>query len=194
MEQYTIDLTGISPLIVHNGAAGLDKFSPYNVKIRDLTSKRSGNKTSTDEQLIAELECARSLYLDADGAPTFPTSGVRSCLETAARKLKQGPLVREGVVVTDLIFEWDKTLGRTVDELMKKAQYSVPVVVQRARVIRTRAKFDEWTMSVTLDVDDELIERQMLESWLDIAGRRIGLGDWRPEKSGSCGRFTSKII
>ena len=28
-----------------------------------------------------------------------------------------------------------------------------------------------------------------LERWLAIAGKRVGLGDWRPQKSGEYGRF-----
>ena len=56
--------------------------------------------------------------------------------------------------------------------------------------MRTRAKFDlPWSCTFEADVDDELVSREHLERWLDIAGRRIGLGDWRPEKSDTYGRF-----
>ena len=69
------------------------------------------------------------------------------------------------------------------------------MVVQRQRILRTRAMFDvPWGCRFTLDCDDELVEKQMLERWLDIAGRRIGLGDWRPEKSGDYGRFETVRI
>ena len=39
------------------------------------------------------------------------------------------------------------------------------------------------------DVDEELVDRDQLMAWLATGGRRIGLGDWRPEKSGHYGRF-----
>ena len=59
-----------------------------------------------------------------------------------------------------------------------------------ARIMRTRAMFQQpWSCTFTLDCDDELIDQERIERWLDIAGRRIGLGDWRPEKSGDYGRF-----
>lgn len=41
----------------------------------------------------------------------------------------------------------------------------------------------------TMEVDGELVDREQLTAWLDIAGRRIGLGDWRPQRSGHYGRF-----
>ena len=39
------------------------------------------------------------------------------------------------------------------------------------------------------DVDEELVDKEKLTAWLARRGRRIGLGDWRPEKSGVFGRF-----
>ncbi|MCY4514495.1 MAG: hypothetical protein OXC69_05090 [Candidatus Tectomicrobia bacterium] len=49
-------------------------------------------------------------------------------------------------------------------------------------------------MTFVLDAEDELVDQPQLESWLAIAGRRIGLGDWRPEKSGDYGRFEVEEI
>ena len=190
---FTVRITGLSPLIVHNGAKGLDTKSAAKLEIAEITRKRGSNRTDTDDARLLELECQNSLYLDESGAPTFPTAGFRTCIETAARKLKQGPMVREGLVVTGLTFDYDRSLGKTVEELGQTLQFTVPVVVQRARLLRTRAKFDEWSMVVTIDTDEELVDRQQLQTWLDIGGTRIGLGDWRPEKSGSNGRFTATI-
>ena len=63
------------------------------------------------------------------------------------------------------------------------------VVVQRSRVLRVRPKFDDWSATFSVEYDEELVDRSKLERWIDIGGRRIGLGDWRPEKSGRYGRF-----
>ena len=82
-----------------------------------------------------------------------------------------------------------------LDELATSTQYRVGVVVQRQRILRTRAKFDlPSCCRFALDCDDKLIDQQQLESWLNIAGRRIGLGDWRPEKSGDFGRLETVSI
>ena len=65
-----------------------------------------------------------------------------------------------------------------------------PVVVGRQRILRTRAKFDcPWSVIGVVDVDQELVDRDQLTTWLATGGRRVGLGDWRPEKSGHYGRF-----
>lgn len=194
--RYQVTIRGISPLITHNGAAGLDTRSAANVEKAEITRKRGSNRTAADDARLRELECQISLWLDARGAPTIPEGAIRKCIESGAKKLKQGTQVREGLVVEGVqSFDYDReALGSTVEELGKRAQFTVGVVIQRNRVLRTRAKFDEWSCAFTLDCDDELVDREQLEVWLDIAGRRIGLGDWRPEKSGGAyGRFEAEV-
>ena len=86
-------LAGVSPLIMHNGAAGLDTRSALSREIAAITAKRGRNRTDVDDQRLWELECRRSLYLDADGRPTLPEAALRALIEASARKTKQGPLV-----------------------------------------------------------------------------------------------------
>ena len=194
--RYRIKIKGIRPLIMHNGAAGLDTRSPANLEKAEIASKKGSNRTAIDDDRLRELECQTSLWLDEKDTPTIPAGAIRAAIETGARKLKQGPQVREGLIVEDVNgFEYNrKQYGKTVDELGKKAQFTVGVVVQRNRILRTRAKFDQWACDFTVEVDDELVDKDQLLTWLDIAGRRIGLGDWRPEKSGDYGRFEVENI
>ena len=46
-----------------------------------------------------------------------------------------------------------------------------------------------WGLEAHLFAAEGLIAREWLREWLEFAGQRIGLGDWRPERSGSHGRF-----
>ena len=95
--------------------------------------------------------------------------------------------------MTRTSFQWDESVhgdGSDMDAFITSLSFKVPVVVNRSRIIRARPKFrTPWEVGITVDVDDDLIEQRHLEDWVDIAGRRIGIGDWRPEKSGEYGRF-----
>lgn len=194
--RYRIKIRGTSPLIMHDGAAGLDTRSPANVEKAVIAKKRGSNRTEADEARLRELECQVSLWLDEENKPTVPATALRAMLEESARKLKQGPQVREGLIVDKVEeFEYDtKALGATPEELGKNVQFTVPVVVQRARILRTRAKFDKWALTFTVDSDEEQVDEQQLRSWLIIGGSRIGLGDWRPSKSGFHGRFETESV
>ncbi len=194
--QFRLKIAGISPIIHHNGAAGLDTRSAISREIASITAKRGGNRTEADEDRLRELECQRSLWIDESGAPAIPATAIRATIEAGARKRKQGPQVRGGLVILETGFDYDREkYGTTLDDLGKNAQFTAPVVVQRNRILRTRAKFDTpWSCTVIVDVDEELIDGAQLLEWLDIAGRQVGLGDWRPEKSGTFGRFKAEDI
>ena len=139
-------LTGVSPLIQHNVAGGLDTRSPFSLEIAEITVKKAGNRTEVDDVRLRVLKCHRSLYLNAESKPAIPEAAVRSMIEASARKVRQAPLVREGLMIEAVSFRYD--------------------------------------------VDPELVDAQQFTAWLEADGRRIGLGDWWPEKSGFYGRFT----
>ena len=191
MLQYLIEIVGRSPIIMHS-SAGLLTGTPISREIAEIAAKKGKNRTVTDDARLAELETRRSIWWsDRKEAPVIPAGAIRSCIETAARTLKQGPLVRRGMVVNDdatFVYDADR-YGRTLEELGRNCQFQNPVVVSRARIIRTRALFEDWSAKFELAVDKSLIDAIHLADWLEIAGARIGLGDWRPDKSGFYGRF-----
>lgn len=193
---FTVKIRGTRPIIMHSTAA-LDPRRPEKLEIAEITKKPAKNRTEQDEHRIRDLECGLSLWVDeAEENVTIPPSAFRACIENGARKLKQGPLVREGMIVTAtsaFLYDEDK-YGTTLEEIARSTRFSVPVVVQRARLIRTRAKFDEWAAVFQIETDDEIVDESMLTTWIDIAGRRCGLGDWRPQKSGTFGRFKMTSI
>ena len=187
---FQCKITGTSPLIMHS-TAGMDPFSDIAIQRNAITKKRGSNRTPADEAKLRQLECLAGLYIDAQKRPTLPTHVIRSCIEGGARKLKEGPQMREGLFVrsTDK-FEYDKKrYGTSLESLAKKTQFTADVRVSRARIMRTRPKFDEWGVTFSVDADDELVDRDRLERWLEIAGRRVGIGDWRPACSGTYGMF-----
>jgi len=195
--RYGVRLYG-ETAIIHHAGTGIDPETPVNREIARLAAKKASQRTETEHRRLRELEVIKSLWLDDDGRPTVPVSAVRSAIERAARKSKEGPLVREGLLVVSTRFVWNGDLygdGADLDDLAKKAEFTTPVVVQRNRILRTRAKFEPpWSVDATIETDDDLVDQERLSAWLDVAGRRIGLGDWRPEKSGVFGRFSVESI
>ena len=111
-------------------------------------------------------------------------------IEASARKTRQGALVREGLMIESVAFCYDvDRYGQKVEELSTNAQFVAPVVAGRQRILRTRAKFEKpWSVVGVADVDPEQVDKDKLTAWQATGSRRIGLGDWRPEKSGHYGR------
>lgn len=71
-----------------------------------------------------------------------------------------------------------------------------PCKVNGKRHVRVRARFDQWSASGVLEVDDDLITEEKLGEILHIAGVKKGLLDWRPgakQSPGPFGKFLPKL-
>jgi hypothetical protein len=57
------------------------------------------------------------------------------------------------------------------------------------RMMAHRPRFDAWSLAFTLDVDEEMFDERIVRALVDDAGKKIGLGDFRPSRKGPFGRF-----
>jgi hypothetical protein len=62
-----------------------------------------------------------------------------------------------------------------------------PVVIQRARVVRLRPAFSPgWKLSFKINIIDDELPAGILQDVLTLAGKAVGIGDYRPK----FGRFS----
>ena len=59
----------------------------------------------------------------------------------------------------------------------------------RTADLRYRAEFPEWKITLTIRHNPRIISQEGIINLLENAGFGVGIGDWRPEKSGSHGMF-----
>jgi len=65
------------------------------------------------------------------------------------------------------------------------------VVIQRNRIIRYRPWLPEWQASFWMKVDPSFgTNLNLVQTVLEDAGSRVGIGDYRPARKGPFGRFT----
>lgn len=55
-----------------------------------------------------------------------------------------------------------------------------------------RPRVDSWSLTFTLDVDTSVFDPKLVRALIDDAGKKIGLGDYRPARKGPFGRFVVK--
>ena len=55
--------------------------------------------------------------------------------------------------------------------------------------MRHRARLEEWEVKCSLEIDEEILPVKDVHQILNDAGRRAGMGDFRPQKGGPFGRF-----
>lgn len=57
------------------------------------------------------------------------------------------------------------------------------------RILCHRPCFHDWRLSFTIDLDTDILSVKLLREIIDAAGKRIGLGDFRPACKGPFGKF-----
>jgi hypothetical protein len=59
----------------------------------------------------------------------------------------------------------------------------------KGRRLAYRPRFDDWELTVQLELDTTIMGVNLLRAIIDDAGKRVGLGDFRPAKKGPFGKF-----
>ena len=68
----------------------------------------------------------------------------------------------------------------------------VTIPATKGRVMRHRARLNEWAALVTLRINEDVMAEATVRQLLVNGAQQIGLGDFRPEKGGSFG--TSSLV
>lgn len=178
--QLKVQLGGVSPLICNRFTEAAQQAVS-----NSSSSSFQGSKGSPREQAEPKL------YTDSKGRPVLPGVNLMAALVEAGRFIKSGrsklsttksSLVPAGLAVEEIELpitprKWE------VD--------SRPVVVPATggRIMCHRPRFDAWKVSMTLTIDESLFSERLVRELVDIAGKRIGVGDFRPSRRGPFGRF-----
>jgi hypothetical protein len=185
MQTLHLRLTGLRPLMLHNGQLA-DPTHAMTRAIKELT--RQKNKTDAVHMEIKKLEWLGCLYTDADGRIVVTEDMLLGTGLAGAKSMKKGVQFKAAVLGTEptypLLYDGPAE-PLALFETGKFIDYR-GVVVQRARTMRARPRFDKWSVEVGLMIDDSAINVNEVLASYEYAGRLVGLGDFRPR----FGRFS----
>ena len=178
LQTMRITIEGIVPLIMHNNA-GADPLDPRTQELKKYTSKRK--KTEADEKEIARLEWHLGLYLNEKEQPCVPGENLERMLREAAKKNSLGKAFLTGISCgTSWPLQYDGPKKISKLEQDKRFVLRSAVRVQTSTVMRTRPQFPQWSVTFDLDYFDDILNAGQIVTTLPIAGRMIGLMDYRP--------------
>lgn len=171
-------IRGVSPLLMHNGQLA-DPLNEWTKALKKITSKRK--KTDADYAEMSRIEWYGSLYLKAK-IPCVPGWVLEAVLINGSKKKRMGTQAKIAIFCDkDYLLEYDGP--RNIDELWEGDNHRLTcgVRVQRARIMRTRPKFENWGLEFDVLFEDEILNQREIEDIVEIAGRQVGLMDWRPK-------------
>ena len=175
-----VEIAGVSPLL-------LNRFT-------EAAQEKSGNATSavhSGKKGTPREQSEPKLYRDSNGAPVLPGPNLFRAIVDAGSFIKSGKskvttmrssLVPAGVALMEL--ELPITPGKWEPD-----SRAVVIPATGGRIMCHRPRFDQWSVKFSLDIDQTLFADTLVRELVDLAGQRIGVGDFRPARKGPFGRF-----
>ena len=144
---------------------------------------------ANESKMTPEQQAERAAYRDPDTKNLYiPGVAIQRCLVKAAAYSKgKGRASLQKSAAACLLVSPERVSLDTKN-------YAIdcrPVVIAatKGRVLRYRPRLDHWVVEFALEFDDALLSEKECRRIVDDAGSRVGLLDFRPERSGPFGRF-----
>lgn len=165
-------LVGDSPLIVHRWS---EKAK------REILDKHMKRATSAKQAKDPEEDYRSSLYMIEGGGYGFPANGVKAAMVGACRFVEMKMTEARGAFHVEGEMLQIHGEPRPREDMVR--------VGMGKPDIRYRGEFVDWRLPVLLKFMPDVLSAEQIANLLNVAGFAIGIGEWRPEKSGSFGRF-----
>lgn len=164
MKRIDIEITGIAPLLQH----------------RFATEEHGANTSKSKKKVYdPKEEVEKCLYKNAKGDIFQPAEHIYQSMIRAAVDFKfEGKKTYKDVITSGIVISPEEI------PLITELPYEIDArgaVIQRARIVRWRPRFNKWKLQFTIDIlDDENISVPVLKEILEKAGATKGIGDYRP--------------
>lgn len=183
MLNIMITIEGTTPLI-------LNRFSDEAAAA--ATSGSRSSAASSDRGTPLD-QATKKLYHGCDGETLIvPQPNLLRCLVEGGRFHKVGK-AQLTTAKSSQLYSCLDIEGAEIPILHKQPwrvdTRAVRIPSTGGRILAHRPMFDDWSLAFTANLDTEILNPKLLRALIDDAGKRIGLGDFRPQCKGPFGRF-----
>ena len=184
-----VGLRGTSPLLMNK----MDEST-----LEGLRTKVKKPKTANIGSPKTPREDAEPKVYVSDDGPYLPGQNLMACLIAAGQHVrldgKRQISTQKSTVLPGLMSLLTTAPLLKVPDTDKAAVWEADVMQGRnpnggEAVAICRPRFDEWALKVRIDIADNEIGEFTIRELFDKAGRRVGLGDFRPQRKGIFGQF-----
>jgi hypothetical protein len=189
-EKINITLIGETPLIVHRFA---EKAK------REMLEKQTKSAQKGKAAKNPEADFEASIYRMADGSHGFPAVAFKAAAVTACTSLAGITKVaaRQAFHVSgqQSIRQGAFSAAITTEELVEVHCPAPTMREDMVRVgmgtsdIRYRAQYWPWAVDLIVEFNPLAMSAEQVLNLFNTAGFACGVGEWRPERDGSNGRF-----
>lgn len=192
MLRIEIEIEGRTPLL-------MNRMSPE--ALEGLRTKAKAPKAKTQQSQTPREQAETHVYKRTDGTPYLPVENLLSCLIAAGvfvrldgkRQMSTGKSTNVPGLF-DIEESWLPLVAPAENGVRPALSWDPDIRQGRnpngnEAVCIVRPRFDRWSTVLTICIDTEQIDEAKIRDLFDIAGKRIGLGDFRPQRKGVFGKF-----
>lgn len=173
IQRMLISLIGDSSLISHRWSEKAKK---------EMLDKQMKLAKMAKQAKDPQKDYEESLYVHPDGGYGFPCVAFKSAAVGACRFV-------DGVKMTEArgAFHVIGELARIEGE--PSMREDMVRIGMGTADIRYRGEFKQWSTTLTIAYNTAVLSPSEIINLFNLAGFGVGVGEWRPEKDGSYGRF-----
>lgn len=173
LKHLRITLIGDSPLICHKWSEKAKR------EILDKQMKKAKQAKAAKDP---EKDYLSSLYIHESGGYGFPVVGFKASAVDACSHV-------EGITKVEArgAFHISGELAKINGE--PSPREDMVRVGMGAADIRYRGEFREWSTTLDIRYNANVLSPEQIVNLFNTAGFAIGVGEWRPQKDGSYGMF-----
>lgn len=190
METIKLKIEGIAPLLMQAETLA----NPLHELTKAHKAVSGKRKKSEDDYLwLMQSEWSASMYYDEKIGPFIPALNLEGCLAEAGKIHRLGKVIKQAVqVLTDrapLEYDGPRKKEKLWDAGSQFADVR-GVSVSGKKIMRCRPVFLSWAARFEIAYMEDIIDRGDLIRIAEEAGRRIGIGTYRPR----FGRFSVEVL
>lgn len=176
----SITIEGTSPLL-------MNRFTDA-AAIAATSGIRGSGPRSDEPRDDAESR----LYTNEEGVIIIPGPNLLRCITEGGKFHKAGKskvtTLKSSLIPGSTIFN-EIYVVLEHEQPWKVDTRPIRIPTTGGRILRHRPCFDDWRLTFSVELDTDTIPVKLFRMIVDDAGKKIGLGDFRPDCKGPYGRF-----
>jgi hypothetical protein len=179
VRQVQVKIKGLSPLIMHR----------WDEKAKKMMLDKQMKKTVKKEAKNPQEQYEASIYWIGEGKLGFPADAFKKAMVRGAKQLD--------LVMTDMRtgFFVHGEYSENEDRELIPINGSVSMREDMVRIsggtsdIRYRGQVLNWSATLNISYNAKVVSYDQIVNMIEAAGYGVGVGEWRPQKDGTFGRF-----
>ena len=181
MQSVEISIMGVTPLLQHR----FSETSEVDAATRSIVQNRGTPREQAESVVYRNGE---GFYIPGTWiAGAITEAGGSHKLRGSRKSAKY--VLPAAVRVKDIEIPICNGDGKTRAADFEVDSRPVTIPATKGKIMRHRPRFDHWSASFTLAINEKLLPEEFVQQVLTEAGETQGIGDYRPNKRGPFGTF-----